>query len=369
MKFYAPSLSLAAIAKYYSDLSTQLDASLLDFDAFCQHVGRKPAGSWALFPKSPAEVVWVPRALAEDPRAALQWLETNRPPHAPWKAAPSTSEPQADHDKALRRLRRYYGMHPVDHNDFPTFDDFVEGVGLPPGPGFTLTRMDKNTHPVPGTPLARQNFVWITPQSVELARQGELAPPRFPNPDPQRQAINDHRFSIFVEHTIKRAQAAAAWDAQRQKWESDLALLLDQLTAYVVRQGHPESAALDPTVLKPETHPKLNRGRQLALDLMRYLNMSKTEYNRHRSLEALNATKQANRDPTQRVYQNKPGRPLERFVQKKVRIADLTHAQRVQYNLPLNQDFIRIDTPKRRGQKVWTTTIMVPNPRLAQDAA
>lgn len=248
---------------------------------------------------------------------------------------------------------------------------FTHTVGARPSPTFSLTRVNINNRKAKGEPLTADNFVWVTKAAVKAAREGRLTPPVFPadTRTPKEQKINDIRFQQHVQPMIDyHTKQKQKW-AKIDKWQSDLGLLMDNITTYVVSKGYDAHDAMNPEVLPSDTHPKLNAARILAQRLMAYINNPELEA-KHKDLNRLLASKgkaRQDRDPTKaanRVYSGKRGRPYERLIQQKVRISDLTPEQKQHLGILLHQDYYTVDTPKRKNQKVWTVLITVPNPKL-----
>lgn len=255
---------------------------------------------------------------------------------------------------------------------FDTYTDFVALVGTRPDPTFYLERITKPKEK--GVPMTPENYVWITKEAMALAQKAELSPPKFPigARTPLEQAKNDYRFALYSKGARAYAERRNKTKERKDEWDLELTTLLDQITEYVVSRGHSESQALDPSVLPVETYPKLNAARDRARLLMKYLSGM---YPSLEALRKLNERQKARREETRaalslnRAYSGKRGRPLERFVQVRKRIADLTPAQRVALGLPKDEDFIIITKPNGRRARVWTVMVSVPNPKLQQNGA
>lgn len=252
---------------------------------------------------------------------------------------------------------------------------FTNTVGARPSPNFSLTRVDVNNRKTKGQPLTADNFVWVTKAAIDNARQGKLTPPVFPadTRTPKEQKINDIRFQRHVQPMIDYYERRQKKWAKIDKWQSDLGLLMDNITNYVTSKGYEAHQAMNPEILPPDTHPKLNAARSLAQRLMAYINNPELE-KKHKDLDHLLTSKGKaphGRDltkATNRVYTGKRGRPYEKLIQQKVRISDLTREQKQHLGIPLHQDYYTVDRPKRKNQKVWTVLITVPNPKLQKAA-
>lgn len=256
--------------------------------------------------------------------------------------------------------------------NFPTqgFDnnvDFADAVGSRPSSNFSLTRVGGGTRKTKGEPLTRDNFVWTTKAAIAAAREGKLSPPVFPadTRTPKEQHVNNIRFQQHVQPMIDYYQRRQQTWAKIDKWQSDLSILMDNITNYVTERGYDARDAMNPEVLPPETYPKLNAARSLAQRLMAYINNPELE-SKHRGLKKVLSDKNKSLETIKaanRVYTGKRGRPVEKMIQKKVRISTLTSQQKTNLGIPPDQDYYTIDTPKRRNQKVWTVMVNVPNPK------
>lgn len=253
---------------------------------------------------------------------------------------------------------------------FRNSEHFAEVVGPRPDANYSLTRMGGKK----GEPLTPDNFVWVTQEALRLAKEGKLRFPKLSDQHtPLQQRVNDSRFGQHVKGILHFAERHVQRDLQRQQWEMDLQVILSKMEDFVVSRGYQATQAMDPTVL-PD-HPKLNQGRALANKLMRYLS---GDYYKIQSLERLNKrNKEKARlereqkiiENSNRLYTGKRGRPMEKFVKKRVRISALTPEQRQVHGIPAGQDYLIVKNPTGRNVRVWTVMVDVPNPKLQSVAA
>ena len=259
----------------------------------------------------------------------------------------------------------YFGNHPTR---FDTALGMLLVVGAKPSSKFYLTRTTKEK----GEALTEDNFLWITKESIQKAKQGELAPPRFPQGtrSPKEQAINDQRFAAFIQPSLQWGQARQAKRERRAKLNSDLTLLLSHITDYVVSNGYSELDALNPEILSDK--PKLNAARQKAQAIMDELSGETAKREALRILNEQNKAKQAERrllSSQNRVHTGKRGRPIERWIQVRMAVSDLTPEQKAQHDppIPLAQDYVRMWNPEKgKMTKRRTVWIMVPNPKAQE---
>ena len=264
----------------------------------------------------------------------------------------------------------YFGN--MKTHGFYSSTHFADIVGPRPSPDHSLARVG-NPY---GEPLTPENFVWVSKKSIAAAKRGELVPPRLTSEHtPEQQAVNDMRFAEHVKGIMVYAEKRKRTNMMREKWQTDLSQLMDMIESYVVERGYSASQAMDPNILPADEYPKLNQGRALANKLMRYL---AGDYHKLSSIERLN---QRNKEKariereqkminnTNRVYTGKAGRPMEKFVKKRVRISDLTPEQRKAHNIPPGQDYTHVRNESGRNVRVWTVMVDVPNPKLQSVAA
>lgn len=260
----------------------------------------------------------------------------------------------------------YFIRHP---HTFKRLADFEAVVGERPSPEFSLRRIDDK-------PLNAENFVWVTKSAIADAKNGKLNPPVFAAGTRSIEAINinNWRFARLVEPHLRHYDRTKVLNENLAKWETELQMLLDRITDYVVQKGYDARDALNPEILPESTHPKLNAARRAAQGLMeriynptrlRRLDYQKWYQREYRERQRGQATPPEVR--ANRMYSGRRGRPVEKMIEKRVRISALTPEQKASFGIPADQDFYTIDTPKRRGQKVWTVKITVPNPK-AKDA-
>ena len=255
---------------------------------------------------------------------------------------------------------------------FGSYADFIALVGTRPDGTFFLERITKPKEK--GVPMTPDNYVWITKEAMALAQKAELRPPQFPlgTRTPLEQANNDRRFALYSKGVRAYAERRKKAKERMDEWELELAMLMDKIAEYVVSRGHSESQALDPKVLPAETYPKLNAARDRARLLMKYISGM---YPSLEALRKLNERQKARREEDRaalslnRAYSGKRGRPLERFVQVRKRIGELTPAQRTALGIPKDQDFLVITKPNGRKARVWTVRVSAPNPKLQQNGA
>lgn len=221
----------------------------------------------------------------------------------------------------------YFARKP---HTFSSIEEMTQVVGTRPGKEWTLTRTTKT----PSDPLTSNNFLWTTKDSMALAKEGKLSLPKFPasaNRTPEAQAINDRRFTAFTHGTIEWARGEQERAEQRQELHKQLNGILAQITDFVVSRGYSELDALNPDVLPDK--PNLSAARQKATHLMAVLSGSKTKRRAtlHESVRIKREkTKLVNQH--NRVYSNKRGRPVERWIRVRIAVSALTQTQRVQYN-------------------------------------
>ena len=265
----------------------------------------------------------------------------------------------------------YYSNMKVE--GFANSEDFAEVTGPRPSSDYSLARVG-NPY---GAPLTPENFVWVSDASIALAKAGRLAPPRLSKQHtPEQQVVNDMRFAEHVKGIVAYAERRKRNQELREKWQTDLNQLMDMIESYVVERGYPASQALNPNILPADEYPKLNKGREMARKLMRYLN---GDYHKLKALERLNASNQEKArkkreeqmiDNANRLYTGKRGRPMEKFVKKRVRISELTPEQRKAYGIPVGQDYTNVRNEiTGRNNRVWTVMVDVPNPKLQSVAA
>jgi hypothetical protein len=257
--------------------------------------------------------------------------------------------------------------------------EFLLVVGKRPSVNFSLTRTNVKNRKAVGEPLTKDNFVWTTKAAIAKAKEGRYAPPIFPaeTRTPQQQALNDERFLTLAKPIIDYALRQQARRAKIQQWESDLAVLLDNITQYVLARGYEAHDAMNPEVLPEDKYPKLNAARRASQRLMRMIDNPDYEHQPKR-LKQAHATRAAKRQAIQmakdpvavanRLYNGKVGRPLNKLITVKKRISELTPEQKAKLGIPLHQDYYTIDKPQRKNQKVWTVAVTVPNPKLTPEA-
>lgn len=347
----------------------RLDASIAgSLDTFYRHVGRRPFGQWTLFARSKTKVVWIPmtvyRAMSRE--EINNYIDENEHllPYHPWTQGTNTALAASS---GAAYVRRYFASKP---SNFDSADALLNAVGPRPGLEWMLTtniyptRRRKSESPVI---LSEANFLWITEDAVKAAKQGKLQPPVFP-PEANRtetdQIINDTRFAAYVSGVIKYAQDLRANKAWTEEKEQQLQALILKMEEFVVSKGYQPHDALNPRIL-PD-HQKLQKGRELAQRLMDDITRGRRGTRDRDTIRRLNATNKAQRQAEQETEQtikkanqvpnpSGRGRPLKRFVKRKVKIADLTAAQREQLGLPEGQDFIRIRTENtgRWARRSW----------------
>ena len=255
--------------------------------------------------------------------------------------------------------------------DFNGPEDFADTVGERPSEQFSLARVGN----VRGVPMTPHNFVWVTDDAIKAAKAGAFRPPKLPGRTAEEQAVNDSRFHAHVSGMMEYSKRKMNKYAVTEKWRAELSQLMDMIESYVVERGYPASQAMNPNILPADEYPKLNKGREMAQTLMRYL---AGDYNKIHRLKKLAELKKEQRRKEQeerminnanRVYTGKRGRPMEKFVKKRVRISDLTPEQRKAYNIPLGQDYTNVrNETTGRNNRVWTVMVDVPNPKLQQVA-
>lgn len=256
----------------------------------------------------------------------------------------------------------YFGHKAVQ---FTTPLELLATVGARPARNFTLTRTTRKT----GEPLTPDNYLWISKESMEAVKRGELLLPVFPEGtrSPKEQAVNDQRFVKAFGGAIEWAQVRKAKRERRAKLNADLALLLSHITDYVVSNGYSELDALNPEILPDK--PKLNAARQKAQAIMDELSGETAKREALRVLNEQNKAKQAERrllSSQNRIHTGKRGRPIERWIQVRVAVKDLTPEQKARHNppIPLNQDFVRMLNPESgKMTKRRTVLITVANPK------
>jgi len=264
----------------------------------------------------------------------------------------------------------YFARKP---HTFFSMEEMIATVGTRPGSEWTLTRTTREQ----GTPLSPNNFLWVTKNSLDLAKEGELSPPRFPstaNRSVEAQAVNNSRFTFYTHATIEWARGAHERAEQRAELNKDLTLLLSQITDYVVSKGYSELEAMNPDVLSDK--PKLAAARQKATHLMAVLSGNRTKRRTLHESVRIKREKTKLLNHHNRVYANKRGRPIERWIRIRVAVSSLTQAQRAQYNqenadqpqIPLTGpiDHVYAHNPDLgRLTKRSTVFITVLNPKLA----
>lgn len=404
-KFYPPARSHQQIYEWYAAAVRRGAQFAEDICAgnFCHHVGRRPTGAWTLYPAetktidgvlTTTKVVWIPmsiyydRAYGHEELLAYIAEHQHELPFHPWEYK---SEDSAAN---LQYVHRYFNAKLARANppsSFTSVEHLLSIVGPRPGPEWRLTtnvyptRRQKAEAPIL---LSESNFLWITDESIKLAKQGILAPPQFPdesNRTETDQIINDTRFAAYTEGVIKYAKDLQANQAWREEKETQLQQLLSKMEDFLISKGYQRHDALNPLIL-PD-HQKLQKGRQLAQDLMVAISQGPAHARRKETIKRLNeANKQhriaerqrllAERQTTQivRAANHVPnpkgrGRPFKRFVKRKVKIATLTPNQKHQLGIPVDQDYIRIRTENtgRWARRTWVE-MEVLNPALAQCA-
>lgn len=256
----------------------------------------------------------------------------------------------------------YFGHKAVQ---FATPLELLLTVGARPGKNFTLTRTTRKT----GTPLTPDNFLWVSKESMAALKRGELLFPAFPDGTRSRteQLLNDRRFAMAMKGSLERAQLQKAKRERRAKLNSDLTLLLSHITDYVVSNGYSELDALNPEILADK--PKLNAARQKVQAIMDELSGETAKREALRILNEQNKAKQAERrllSSQNRVHTGKRGRPIERWIQVRMAVSDLTPEQKARHDppIPLAQDYVRMWNPEKgKMTKRRTVWIMVPNPK------
>lgn len=268
----------------------------------------------------------------------------------------------------------YFARKP---HTFFSIEEMIQVVGTRPDKEWTLTRTTKE----PNEPLTPNNFLWVTKEALALAKEGELSPPKFPftaNRTPEAQDTNNARFITFTRGTIEWARGEKERAEQRQTLNNELNLLLVQITDFVTSRGYSELDALNPDVLSDK--PKLNAARQRATHLMAVLsgNRTKRRATLHESVRIKREkTKLVNQH--NRVYSNRRGRPIERWIRVRLSVASLTTAQRAQYNqenpdqpqMPLHgpiDHVYALNPTLNRLTKRSTVFVTILNPK-AQDSS
>lgn len=210
--------------------------------------------------------------------------------------------------------------------DFPSFTAFASAVGARPSSEWTLTKTQKRSR------LTADNFVWITrdaAQSITANTSGDprdLTPPRFPaqaDRTPEAQAQNTRRFYQYAERRLAWRRGRAEGLKARQTMETQLALILDKLGAFLASKGFSEADTLNPAVLAD--HPKVQQARALITELIRRLNHPRG----HRLAALAHSTRQRRQERKalnahNRVHiPGRRGRPFSRYKTVKIPLADL----------------------------------------------
>lgn len=360
-------------------------AGAIGSDNFCHHVGLQPTGQWTLFPaqvkeedgqKVVSKVVWIPMSIYNNygRQEILDYIADHEHelPHQPW-ATPLTQGAEG-----TRYITRYFNAK-SKLCTFASADELLAVVGPRPGPEWSLTTSvyptRRRRHAHTDTKLSTANFLWVTEDAIKAAKQGKLIPPVFPpsaNRTPEDQAINDARFRSYIEGVVKYAQDTQSNRAWVTEKEEQLRQLILKMEEFVVGKGYQPQDVLNPLVL-PD-HQKLQKGRQLAQALMDDIARGPGYERRREALRRLNEANRAKqqtarllRDANHVPNPRGRGRPLKRFIKRKVKIADLTPAQKQQLGIPADQDFIRIRTENtgRWARRTWVE-MEIRNPALPQ---
>lgn len=405
------------LQRWYARNHFRLSADLHDYDAFRRHVGLIPHGEYVPMIVAPDKVVWgiaegwlrnkvdwwdsdhvqmcafypypgesVPewrtQPLACDTmavmRQAVDMLQVNGPQQvqAPQKVR---YEPRLDSKGRDPYLVWYL---PRKSSVFTSYIELEACVGPRPGPEWILTRTSRKH----GVPMSPENFLWITPASVEKAKQGIMEPPTFPDiPDPlasnaptpmyipdPRQALNSERFrNSYIKGMVDFARRQQAKAARAEELDRLYGALLAKMEDFVVSKGYPASAAQDPKVL-PENQ-KLQAARQKLKEIMWE---AQGKLKRRQALQALNErnrqAKEAKKliNANNVVYTGKRGRPMKRFIKTKVRVADLNPQQKAALGVQPGEDFYRRPSANLgRMFKVYTVEVEIPNPKLQEQNA
>lgn len=261
-----------------------------------------------------------------------------------------------------------------------SYEEFRAMVGERPSPEHKLQRIDK------GAKLDADNYVWVTSDSIESAKNGVLSSPSYPHDHPDGvlpEEENNRRFALFIADTLERGMGKVRWHtdvvtcraaikAIYAKVESRLAQIPSLDIDLIPQWRDPD--ALPPVIAHSkfltearERVTKEERRLRGIIDNYRLYVKDARRRNPGRPKKVVTdeektVTQWRDRSKQEKfVYTGKRGRPPRRYDEIKVRIVDLTPEQREQFGLA--PDATRMASFGPTGQPSWKQTVTLRVPR------